>query len=212
MRRFYTFPWIWLGRGSSVRIAAIAGSTALLVLVGCEEPNEQPTGAEFQQERAELNARVEVRKSKRASKKQSAAKPSVIAAVPKGEAADESFAGSGRGLVYDKTGRRDPFRSFEWERKELALLGSVGGPLEQFDVSQLSLIAVIWKTGSARALVEDPSGHSYIVAKGTRVGKNEGLVTKIDDNLVVVNETYEDYLGNVTKKDIEMRIRRSEGG
>ena len=25
-------------------------------------------------------------------------------------------------------------------------------------------------------------------------------------------ETYEDYLGNITKKDIEMRIRRSEGG
>ena len=195
-----------------MRIAAIAGSTALLVLVGCEEASDQPTGAEFQQERAALNARVEARKSKGASKKKSAPAPSVIAAVPKGEAADESFSGSGRGLVYDRTDRRDPFRSFEWERKELASQDTVGGPLEQFDVSQLSLVAVVWKTGSARALVEDPAGHSYIVAKGTRVGKNEGLVTKIDDNLVVVNETYEDYLGNVTKKDIEMRIRRSEGG
>ncbi len=195
-----------------MRIAAIAGSTALLVLVGCEEAAEQPTGAEFQQERAALNARVEARKSKGASKKKSAPAPSVIAAVPKGEAIDESFAGSGRGLVYDRTDRRDPFRSFEWERKELAMQDTVGGPLEQFDVSQLSLVAVVWKTGSARALVEDPSGHSYIIARGTRVGKNEGLVTKIDDNLVVVNETYEDYLGNVTKKDIEMRIRRSEGG
>jgi type IV pilus assembly protein PilP len=87
-----------------------------------------------------------------------------------------------------------------------------GGPLEQFDVSQLSVIAVVWKTGSARALVEDPAGQSYIIGKGTRIGKNEGTVTEIDDNLVVVNETYEDYLGNVTKKDIEMRIRRSEGG
>ena len=66
--------------------------------------------------------------------------------------------------------------------------------------------------GSARALVEDPGGQSYIIAKGTRIGKNDGTVTKIDDNLVVVNETYEDYLGNVTQKDIEMRIRRSEGG
>ena len=196
-----------------MRIAAIASSTALLVLVGCEEATEQPTGAEFQQERAALNARVEARKAKVASKKKSAPTPSVIAAVPKGEAADESFSGSGRGLVYDKTDRRDPFRSFEWERKELALQDTMaGGPLEQFDVSQLSLVAVVWKTGSARALVEDPAGHSYIIAKGTRVGKNEGLVTLIDDNLVVVNETYEDYLGNVTKKDIEMRIRRSEGG
>ncbi len=88
----------------------------------------------------------------------------------------------------------------------------VGGPLEQFDVSQLSVVAVVWKTGSARALVEDPTGQSYIIGKGTRIGKNDGTVTDIDDNLVVVNETYEDYLGNVTKNDIEMRIRRSEGG
>ena len=99
-----------------------------------------------------------------------------------------------------------------WERKENVGLIAMGTPLEQFDVSQLSLIAVVWKTGSARALVEDPAGQSYIIAKGTRIGKNEGMVTVIDDNLVVVNETYEDYLGNVTKKDIEMRIRRSEGG
>ena len=99
-----------------------------------------------------------------------------------------------------------------WERKEIVGLIAAGAPLEQFDVSQLSLIAVVWKTGSARALVEDPAGQSYIIAKGTRIGKNDGMVTVIDDNLVVVNETYEDYLGNVTKKDIEMRIRRSEGG
>ena len=194
-----------------MRIAAIAGSTALLMLVGCEEASNQPTGEEFKQERAALNKRVEARKTKNASAKKTAT-PAQIAAVPKADPFDESFTGSGRGLVYDRTDRRDPFRSFEWERKELANLDMVGGPLEQYDVSQLSLIAVIWKTGSARALVEDPAGHSYIISRGTRVGKNEGMVTQIDDNLVVVNETYEDYLGNVTKKDIEMRIRRVEGG
>ena len=132
-----------------MRIAVIACSTALLVLVACEEETNQPTGAEFQQERAALNARVEARKSKKASgQKPATAAPAQIAAVPKGESADDSFIGSGRGLVYDKSNNyRDPFRSFEWERKELASLDSmVGGPLEQFDVSQLSLIAVVWKT------------------------------------------------------------------
>lgn len=199
-----------------MRIAAIAGSIGLLVLVGCHKESNQPTSEEFQQERAALNARVEARKAKKAAGQTPAAapaaSPSQIAAVPKGVPADDSFAGSGRGLTYDKAGQRDPFRSFEWERKEIAAQDVVGGPLEQFDVSQLSVIAVVWKTGSARALVEDPAGQSYIIGKGTRIGKNDGMVTKIDDNLVVVNETYEDYLGNVTKKDIEMRIRRSEGG
>ncbi len=196
-----------------MRIAAIASSIALLALVGCAEESTQPTTAEFQQERAALNARVAARKAKKASSGAPAvAPPSQVAAVPKGTPADNTFVGSGRGMVYDRTNLRDPFRSFEWERREIAIQDTVGGPLEQFDVSQLSLIAVVWKTGSARALVKDPGGQSYIVGKGTRIGKNDGTVTQIDDNLVVVNETYEDYLGNITKKDIEMRIRRSEGG
>jgi type IV pilus assembly protein PilP len=188
------------------------------VLVGCQEESTQPTVEEFQQERAALNARVEARKAKKTSAQPAAGAPAAAplqtAAVPKGTPADEGFVGSGSGLVYDETGLRDPFRSFEWERREIAAQNAVmvGSPLEQFDVSQLSVIAVVWKTGSARALVEDPAGQSYIIGKGTRIGKNEGTVTEIDDNLVVVNETYEDYLGNVTKKDIEIRIRRSEGG
>ena len=198
-----------------MKIAAIASSIALLVLVGCQEESNQPASEEFQQERAALNARVEARKAKKASAQAagaSAASSPQVASVPKGTPADDGFVGSGRGLVYDQTGLRDPFRSFEWERREIAALDMVGGPLEQFDVSQLSVVAVVWKTGSARALVEDPAGQSYIIGKGTRIGKNDGMVTEIDDNLVVVNETYEDYLGNITKKDIEMRIRRSEGG
>ncbi len=210
-----------------MRIAAIASSIAVLALVGCEEESDQPTGAEFQQERAALNARVEARKAENAASRTMPAapapSPSQIAVAPKGpsvedrvapngSSVEDSVVGTGGEIVYDRDGLRDPFRSFVWARKEIAGLIAAGTPLEQFDVSQLSLIAVVWKTGSARALVEDPSGQSYIIAKGTRIGKNDGMVTLIDDNLVVVNETYEDYLGNVTKKDIEMRIRRSEGG
>ena len=195
-----------------MRYTAIAGLIALLVLAGCEQQTNQPTSEEFQQERAALNARVAARKAKKQVAASQAPAPIKIASVPTGEPLSDSFAASGSGSVYDRTDLRDPFRSFEWERKELASETVEGGPLEQFDVSQLSVIAVVWKTGSARALVEDPGGESYIIAKGTRIGKNDGRVTKIDDNLVVVNESYEDYLGNVTQKDVELRIRRSEGG
>jgi Tfp pilus assembly protein PilP len=61
-------------------------------------------------------------------------------------------------------------------------------------------------------LIQDPGGKSYIVGNGTRLGKNEGRVIGIDDNLLIVKETYVDFLGQETTKDIEMRIRRSEGG
>jgi len=197
-----------------VRIAAIAGSIALLALVACEQKTSQPTAEEFQQARLAQNERVQARKAEKKAAPAAAGAEAVHKAepVPVSKPTEDAFAGEAKGAIYDKANMRDPFRSFAWERKELASHEAEGGPLEQFDVSQLSVIAVVWKTGSARALVEDPSGQSYIVAKGTRIGKNDGTVTRIDDNLVVVNETYEDYLGNVTQKDIEMRIRRSEGG
>ena len=58
------------------------------------------------------------------------------------------------------------------------------GPLGQFDLSQLEVVAVVWRTGNARALVEDPSGESYIVGEGAAIGKNRGHVISIDDNTV----------------------------
>jgi type IV pilus assembly protein PilP len=113
---------------------------------------------------------------------------------------------------YDPTGKRDPFRSFVWDRPDRAEDVAETGPLEQFDLSQLEVVAVVWRTGNARALVEDPSGDSYIVGQGAAIGKNQGRVISIDDNTVVVKEVYVDYLGQETTKDIEMRMRRNEGG
>ena len=188
-----------------MRFTAIATSVALLLLAGCEQPQNVPTASEFDGEREKLMTRVEQRKAKQASA--AAKKPVIVAAAPTGQA---SFAGDGMRFVYEPEGMRDPFRSFEWERLELT--DSLLGPLEQFDVSQLSLLAVVWKTNSARGLIRDPSGQSYIIGVGARVGKNDGTVVGIDDNLVVVKETYVDYLGHETKQDVEMRIRRSEGG
>ncbi len=114
---------------------------------------------------------------------------------------------------YDSNGKRDPFRSFEWERRGAeALDDELRGPLEKFDLAQLDLVAVVWESNRAKALVEDPSGESYIVGFGTRMGKNEGTVTEIQDSAVVVRETYVDNVGQKSTKDIEMRLRGSEGG
>jgi hypothetical protein len=37
-------------------------------------------------------------------------------------------------------------------------------------------------------------------------------VVSIDDNMVIVKEIYVDYLGQETTKDVELRMRRNEGG
>jgi hypothetical protein len=199
------------GRRAAVRIHRVGVALALLVAVGC---GEEPTGIttkQFADGRAALAAKVAERKQK------GGAPAPAASTVDKRQAGKPGTVSGGFGMVdqdyvYDPTGKRDPFRNFRWERPDRLREREVTGPLEQFDLSQLSLVAVVWKTGNARALIQDPSGSSYIVAEGARIGKNEGFVTAIDDNLVRVKETYVDFLGRETTKDIELRMRGNEGG
>lgn len=115
------------------------------------------------------------------------------------------------GYRYDPREKRDPFRSFILDQAMEAADHDVG-PLEQFDVSQLAVVAVVWDTGLPLALVSDPSGRPYVVEEGTAMGKNDGRVIKIDDGMVLVKETYVDWLGEETTKDIEMRLASGDKG
>lgn len=204
-----------LTRKKAVKFAPLAGLSLILMLMfGCKDKPQGPTTADFNEQREAVTARL----AKTAQTRERRATPQ--AAAPAGAGAAQAgfdlsaptFSSVDSHYVYDPAGKRDPFRNFVWERPDRLREADLQGPLEQFDLMQLSLVAVVWKTGSARALVEDPSGESYIIAEGSRVGRNEGRVISIDDGVVVVKETYVDYLGQETTKDIEMRMRRNEGG
>ena len=192
-------------RMSSYR--ALAAAAAIGTALGCSEP--APTES--------LNAE-QFAQAREAATQRQARPPQAppVAPPPAPEAKIDPISGVAQietGYSYDPTGKRDPFRSFVWDRQDkMAQEVAEAGPLGQFDLSQLEVVAVVWATGNARALVEDPSGESYIVGKGAAIGKNRGHVISIGDNTVVVKETYVDYLGQETTKDVEMRIRRSEGG
>jgi len=194
-----------------MRFVATSMLIVLLALGGCkDEAKIEASKAEFDKERSDLMARL---KKKKAEKVAHVPKPSAPGAPAAAAAATEpAFAPvTDQNFTYDPTGLRDPFRSFEWERDKLAET-EVRGPLEEFDVSQLSVVGVVWNVGNARALIQDPSGQGFIVSEGARVGKNEGRIIKIDDSVVIVKETYVDLMGQESTKDIELRIRRSEGG
>jgi Tfp pilus assembly protein PilP len=184
-------------------------TVAVLALAGCQDDLPTgPTTADFDKQRQELQARLKQSKSG-----QQVASAQTGQARRQGAAAPQepSFGGVEADFIYDSAGKRDPFRSFLWiELDDLAV--AIRGPLEQYDVKQLALLAIVWDTGNRRALVQDPSGQSFIIAEGTAVGKNAGRVTRIDDNLVVVKETYVNLMGQETTNDVEMRIRSSEGG
>lgn len=112
---------------------------------------------------------------------------------------------------YNPIGKRDPFRSYVKHVKRHAA-GAVSTPLERFDLSQINVTAIIWGTERPRALVKDPTGKGYVIGEGTPIGKNEGRVIRIADNKVVVKETYIDFLGKATTKDIELRLNGKKGG
>lgn len=189
-----------------MRFSAVAMAVAVLAVAGCQDDLPTgPTTADFDKQRQELQARLQKQKS--GPKVATSAKPQPAAPGP----TEPGFTVAVGDFIYDSAGKRDPFRSFLWvEPEELA--AQIQGPLEQYEVKQLSLLAIVWDTGNRRALVRDPSGKTFIIAEGTPVGKNSGHVTQIDDNLVVVKETYVNLMGEETTNEVEMRIRSSEGG
>jgi type IV pilus assembly protein PilP len=186
-----------------VKAWVLGGLLAALVLgAGCNRENANaPSVQDYEQKRAELMKRSGSQVAQRAGQ-----------AKPDPAAEQKGLTGVGGGYQYVVTpDRRDPFRSFIEEQKQ-RLAGTERGPLEQFDLSQLTVVAVVWGTGRPRALVEDPSGRGYVVQVGTPIGKNDGTVTGIGDNAVTVRETYVDYLGAQTSKEIEMRTRSTTQG
>ncbi len=180
---------------------AIAIATLLtLTLAGCGGGDGGASGSDYDKKKSAL---AKGKKGKKGKNKGHGAE--VVA-----EAADEGLVVSDANYSYDPTGKRDPFRSYILERAQVDK--ATRGPLEQFDLAQLDLAAVIWDAGRERALIRDPSGRGYFVGEGTPIGKNSGRVVEITDGVVVVEETYENHLGERTKKNIEMRIRHSQGG
>ncbi len=191
-----------------LREQGLAVAIALVLVVGvsgCQKRTAGPNVADYQKQRAAI---IE-------QQKKQAGQPTQVAGQAANAAPDEASAAFALGndgrFTYDPLDKRDPFRSFVLDRlKERDAFAK--HPLEQFDLSQLDVTGVVWETNKRRALVLDPSGQNYIVSEGDPIGKNDGRVVSIGDNAVVVREAYVDFHGERTTKEIEMRVRQSQGG
>jgi type IV pilus assembly protein PilP len=165
-----------------------------------------PTTADFEAERARLAERIKKKATRTPAQAAQAAQP-----VATSEGTEGGFGQVSVDYVYDPTDKRDPFKSY-FMMNQKALQTQPAGPLEQFELAQLSVTALVWDANQPRALVADPRGQSFIVREGSRIGKNSGRVIHIGDELVLVKETYVDFSGEQTTKDVELRIRVSQGG
>jgi type IV pilus assembly protein PilP len=117
--------------------------------------------------------------------------------------------GHGNDAPYDPTGKRDPFRPYVQPLDGPAAT-SQRTPLQQYELSQLRLVAIVsdqHDPRETRAVVEDSSGLGYIIRMGTPIGRNNGRVTAIERNRVVVEEWPSNVFGErrriVTVKELD---------
>lgn len=115
-------------------------------------------------------------------------------------------------FVYDPAGRRDPFESLVALKKQTGpSLDVPKTPLQSYELGQLRLIGVIVGKGQPRAMVVAPDGKSYILTKGIKVGKNDGVVKDISSDAVKVEEQFFEFTGEVRKSIQLIQLPKREG-
>jgi type IV pilus assembly protein PilP len=101
--------------------------------------------------------------------------------------------------------KRDPFRPFTVRPAGPKTVPKT--PLEQFDIGAMKLVAVIMSATNPKAMVEDTNGLGYTIQIGTRIGRNGGVVRKIQTDQVVVEEEFEDFYGQRKKSEVVLKLQ-----
>ena len=144
------------------------------------------------------------------------AKPKAVAKAPVKKApvvaAKDEQATKEEKFVYQSEGRRDPFLPLTAIRKPVGPASTEPQtPLQQYDLDQYRLIGVIVGLESPRAMVVAPDGKSYILKKGVKIGKNNGVVLDISNEVIQVEEKYYDFSGNVRTNLQDIVVPKREG-
>lgn len=109
--------------------------------------------------------------------------------------------------VYSAEGRRDPFVPLIG--KKIAAFSE--NPLESFDLYQFKLKGLIVGLGEPKAVVVAPDGKSYILKKGMRIGKNNGVIREITRERILIEEQYQDVTGSTHTNMQEILVPKREG-
>jgi Tfp pilus assembly protein PilP len=116
-------------------------------------------------------------------------------AGPASGAPSTKLATTETGWKYDPTGKPDPFKSFilaTAAQEEIApkVVRRQLTPLQKMPLSEIEagLKAIIWGQLGNKALVEDATGKGYVVQEGTYVGQHDGIVKKIYEDRIIVEE------------------------
>ena len=115
-------------------------------------------------------------------------------------------------FVYNPVGKPDPFKPFLQLTDKGTVRRAHLTPLQKYEISQLKLVAIIISPQGNVALVEDSQGKGYFLKKGTVVGSNDGKVTQILKDRVIIEEVYQDIFGQTKANEISLFLHPAEEG
>lgn len=111
---------------------------------------------------------------------------------------------------YDPAGRRDPFKSLldlQSKKKDISLLP----PIQQLDIGQVKITGVVLdEIDGPRAMIKAPNGRTFVVKKGTIIGRNEGEIIEVSLQGIRVVEKYVDFVGRETLKEVFIKTRSAD--
>ena len=166
--------------------AAMLLPGALIALFGCSEPQKAPTKP--------ASAPVQ---------KQPIVSAPVRTEIVKAEERHEP------GYTYNPGGRRDPFAPIIIKESNKGK-GGDRPPLERYNINEFKLTGIIWGGFGYNAMLEGPDGKGYFVRVGAILGPNRGVVKKITQNTMVVEEKYRTYTGETERKEIVVELRKKQ--
>ncbi|EKO3509083.1 pilus assembly protein PilP [Vibrio fluvialis] len=81
------------------------------------------------------------------------------------------------------------------------------GSLERYPLSQLRLRGVMSSGGSVSALIQTPQGSVMKIKAGQYLGLNNGRVTRVADDYLLIKETLPDGLGCWNQRNVKLVLK-----
>lgn len=117
---------------------------------------------------------------------------------------------------YNHIGRSDPFKPFvspvanqiaEQDPNEIIESTQALSGMQVFEPGQLTLVGVLLSSDNELAFVEDQARKGYVLKLGTPIGKR-GIVTKIELDKVIIEETAKTRSGQEIKNIVHMSLKK----
>jgi Tfp pilus assembly protein PilP len=93
------------------------------------------------------------------------------------------------------------------EAKQRPDVKKKANPVENYDVSEIKLSAIVWDKKHYYALITLPDNKSYTIRKGMTLGLYGGKVLDITSDSVLIREQIKDYRGQLKTKDTLLKLR-----